>query len=103
MSSGALRIVPVPRWAKMSPILPTENTVRPASVSRSNFHKYRHSTAFTDYHEFADRSHNIIVEKGWEEVAQYAGDWLEGMLRLESSEELAEAREGVLAANRPRE
>ena len=75
----------------------------PASVSRSNFHKYRHSTAFTDYHEFADRSHNIIVEKGWEEVAQYARDWLDGMLRLESSEELAEAREGVLTANRPRE
>jgi len=72
----------------------------PAAVSRSNFHKYRHSTAFTDYHEFANLSHNIIVEEGWEEVAQYAGDWLDGMLRLESSEELAQARAGVLAANK---
>jgi len=56
----------------------------PASVSKSNFKKYKHSSAVTDYHEFADRSHNIILEKGWEEVADYANDWLKGVLHLET-------------------
>jgi pimeloyl-ACP methyl ester carboxylesterase len=71
----------------------------PASVSKSNFHKYTHSSAVTDYHEFADRSHNIILEKGWEEVADYASEWLKDVLHLETMAEPVPDRD-VLTSNR---
>ena len=33
------------------------------------------SPARTDFHQFADRSHFLAGEKGWEDVARYAIDW----------------------------
>lgn len=50
----------------------------PASVNRSNYRKYKNSTARTDFKEFAGRSHWIMAEPGWEEVAGYIVDWLSG-------------------------
>jgi len=49
--------------------------VVPASTVRAAFKLYRHSTAVTEYKEFAGRSHFLVGEPGWEEVADYALDW----------------------------
>lgn len=51
------------------------DVIMPASLNRKNFRKYRHSPAVTEYKEFAGRSHFIIGEAGWEQVADYALDW----------------------------
>jgi pimeloyl-ACP methyl ester carboxylesterase len=48
----------------------------PAHVSRSNFEHYQNSSARTDFHEFPGRSHLHIAYDGWEEVADYAANWL---------------------------
>lgn len=52
-----------------------KDVIMPAALNRKNFRKYRGSPAVTEYKEFPGRSHYIIAERGWEEVAQYALDW----------------------------
>jgi pimeloyl-ACP methyl ester carboxylesterase len=52
-----------------------KDVIMPASLNRKNFRKYRNSPAITEYKEFAGRSHFIIGEAGWAEVAGYALDW----------------------------
>jgi pimeloyl-ACP methyl ester carboxylesterase len=47
----------------------------PASVDRSTFRKYRNSKAITDFKEFPGRSHLIVAQEGWQEVAEYALRW----------------------------
>jgi pimeloyl-ACP methyl ester carboxylesterase len=47
-----------------------------ASMDLANFRKYARSNAVTDYHEFPGRTHWIVGQPGWEEVADYALDWL---------------------------
>ena len=47
----------------------------PAAVDRSTAEHYRKSAAVTDYKEFPGRSHFIVGQEGWEEVADYALDW----------------------------
>ncbi len=47
----------------------------PVPVTRSNFNRYRKSTAVTGYKEFPRRSHYTIGEPGWEQVADYALRW----------------------------
>ena len=53
---------------------------RDRTVSRSmvekTFGKYGVSTAVTELHVFADRPHFLIATRGWEEVADYAIDWV---------------------------
>jgi alpha-beta hydrolase superfamily lysophospholipase len=49
----------------------------PASVVRRTFGKYRKAAQVTDYAEFAGRTHWIIAEPGWEEVAGAIERWLE--------------------------
>jgi pimeloyl-ACP methyl ester carboxylesterase len=55
----------------------SEDVIMPASLNRKNFRKYRQSTAVTEYKEFPGRSHYIIAEKGWQEVADFAVHWAE--------------------------
>jgi hypothetical protein len=43
---------------------------------QSNYEKYHHSTAHIDLLEFADRTHWIIAQDGWEEVAGGIHTWL---------------------------
>ncbi len=57
-----------------------EDHIVPAAVTRSNFRKYRHSGAVTDFREFPGRSHLILVEQGWREVIDYAHEWLTRVL-----------------------
>lgn len=47
-----------------------------ASMNLANFRKYSRSTAVTDYREFPGRTHWIVGQPGWEEVADHAMDWL---------------------------
>jgi alpha-beta hydrolase superfamily lysophospholipase len=48
----------------------------PASLNKSNFARYKSSSSVTDYKEFAGRTHFIIGQKKWEEVADYVLAWL---------------------------
>jgi pimeloyl-ACP methyl ester carboxylesterase len=50
----------------------------PAVVDQSAAKRYRKSEAITEYKEFPGRSHFIIGQEGWEEVADYALDWAAG-------------------------
>jgi alpha-beta hydrolase superfamily lysophospholipase len=73
------------RWRNPArpPLLLTTGTLDRAvgaGMNRSNFKKYRRAPSRTDFHEFPGRSHWIIAEPGWEEVADYCLDWAEGAL-----------------------
>jgi pimeloyl-ACP methyl ester carboxylesterase len=48
----------------------------PAAMNRSNYAKYSDTAGVTEFKEFAGRAHFIAGQRGWEEVAAYAGDWL---------------------------
>lgn len=48
----------------------------PASLNESNYAKYKLSPSVTDFKEFAGRTHFIIGQKNWEEVADYVLAWL---------------------------
>jgi len=56
-----------------------------ARMNRANFKKYGKSTAITEFREFPGRSHWIIAEPGWEEVADFAIEWLERQTAAESA------------------
>ena len=47
----------------------------PASLNRSNYEKYK-GTFITDFKEFSERDHFLIGSRGWDEIADYALDWL---------------------------
>jgi len=53
-----------------------EDHIVPASVVRRNYRKYATSSAVTDFGEFAGRTHWIIAQEGWEEVAASALGWI---------------------------
>jgi len=48
----------------------------PASLNHSNYAKYKTSPSVTDFKEFAGRTHFLIGQKDWEEVADYVLAWL---------------------------
>lgn len=52
----------------------------PAALNRQNYQKYAQSRARTDFKEFPKRSHTLIMEPGWEEVASYVENWLQPLL-----------------------
>jgi len=52
-----------------------------ATMNLANFRKYARSTAVTDYRAFPGRTHWIVGQPGWEEVADYALDWLAKQVR----------------------
>jgi pimeloyl-ACP methyl ester carboxylesterase len=52
-----------------------KDVIMPAALNRKNRGKYHASPAVTDYKEFPGRSHFIIGERGWEEVADHALAW----------------------------
>jgi pimeloyl-ACP methyl ester carboxylesterase len=65
------------RRAPLLLISGAEDHIVPATMSRSNYEKYRDSSATTDFKEFHGRTHWIIAQQGWEEVAGYITGWLE--------------------------
>ena len=54
-----------------------EDRITPASVVRQVAKKYR---PVATYREFPAHAHWVIAEPGWEEVAEYAADWLDEVL-----------------------
>ena len=48
----------------------------PASLNHANAKKYRHAESITEIEEFPDRTHYIIGQEGWTEVADYVQEWL---------------------------
>ncbi len=48
----------------------------PAALNRSNYARYHHSPSVTDFKEFAGRTHFIIGQANWEEVAASVQQWL---------------------------
>jgi pimeloyl-ACP methyl ester carboxylesterase len=54
----------------------TDDHIIPAPLNRNNFTKYKQSSSVTDFKEFAGRTHFIIGQKNWEEVADYCLAWL---------------------------
>jgi len=47
-----------------------------ARMNRASYRRYARSNAVTDYKEFAGRTHWIIGQPGWEEVADHVMEWL---------------------------
>jgi pimeloyl-ACP methyl ester carboxylesterase len=52
-----------------------DDVIVPASLSRKIFRKHQASPCLSEYKEFPGRSHYIIAEQGWQEVADYALTW----------------------------
>jgi alpha-beta hydrolase superfamily lysophospholipase len=50
--------------------------VVPAKTTRTNFKLYHKSKAISEYKEFPGRSHFTVGQDGWEEVADYALNWV---------------------------
>ena len=54
---------------------------------------YRDSMAVTEYREFAGRTHFMIGQPGWEEVADQVIDWARGQQLMRAREQRRIARE----------
>jgi alpha-beta hydrolase superfamily lysophospholipase len=48
----------------------------PAALNKTNYSRYKSSASITDFKEFAGRTHFIVGQKNWEEVAAYILAWL---------------------------
>lgn len=48
----------------------------PAVVAKAAYKLYAGSGAITDFHEFPDRGHSLVLDHGWREVADVTLDWL---------------------------
>jgi pimeloyl-ACP methyl ester carboxylesterase len=66
--------------ARRAPLLlvaGAEDHIVPAAVVRRNHRKYGRSGSVTDFREFPGRTHWIIAQEGWQEVAGHIEGWLE--------------------------
>jgi pimeloyl-ACP methyl ester carboxylesterase len=52
-----------------------DNTVPPVLV-KSALRVYRKSAAVTEYKEFPNRGHSLVIDSGWRELAEYILNWL---------------------------
>lgn len=57
-----------------------KDVIMPAALSRKIHGKHKASPAVTEYKEFPGRSHYLIAEPGWEQVADYAIRWVESKI-----------------------
>jgi pimeloyl-ACP methyl ester carboxylesterase len=55
------------------------DNIIPPSLNEKNYKAYKNSEGRTDFKVFDGRGHYICGQKGWEEVADYAADWLKGL------------------------
>jgi len=70
-----------------------EDHLIPPRIVKANQRAYRHSTALTEYKEFPGRTHFIIGQNGWEEVANFVLDWSRGQEIAQEREQRRIARE----------
>jgi pimeloyl-ACP methyl ester carboxylesterase len=66
-----------PRRAPLLFIGGEKDVIMPAALSRKIYRKHSVSPVATAYKEFPGRSHYIIAERGWQEVANHALAWAE--------------------------
>lgn len=66
-------------WKKAHPplllIAGAADHIIPASLNESNYRRYQPSAGRTDFKVFPGRTHYLLAQEGWEEIAQYALDW----------------------------
>ena len=55
--------------------------ISPPAVVKANYKLYASSKPVSDYQEFAGRSHYILGQDGWQEVAEHALSWAEAHAR----------------------
>ncbi|MVM33551.1 alpha/beta fold hydrolase [Spirosoma sp. HMF4905] len=48
----------------------------PASLNYSNYKKYKDKNSVTDFKEFEGRTHFVLGQKNWQEVADYCLNWI---------------------------
>ena len=53
----------------------TKDHLVPSSLATKIFHLYKKSPSTTELKVFADRSHFLCGEPGWEEIADYSLNW----------------------------
>jgi hypothetical protein len=50
-------------------------------MNRANYRRYaNHPQAVVEFKEFPERSHALILEPGWEEVAEAVAGWLDKVI-----------------------
>ncbi|MCI0554241.1 MAG: alpha/beta hydrolase, partial [Anaerolineae bacterium] len=57
----------------------SDDKICPAPQIRVNYKLYGNSSVITDFKEFAGRTHWIIAQEGWQEVAEYILSWVDGI------------------------
>jgi pimeloyl-ACP methyl ester carboxylesterase len=67
-------------------IAASQDRLSPPSMVRANVRAYRDSIATTEYKEFPGRTHFMIAQSGWLEVADYALDWVRDQELLKQRE-----------------
>jgi len=80
-----------------------QDHVIPPRIVRANRKLYRHSSAITEYREFADRTHFIIGQSGWQEVANYSLDWARDQELIVEREQKRIARQVRMLQDRTRQ
>lgn len=53
-----------------------KDTTVPPVLVRSALKRYEGSGAVTEYKEFAGRGHSLVIDSGWQEIAEHALEWL---------------------------
>jgi pimeloyl-ACP methyl ester carboxylesterase len=64
----------------------SDDQVAPPAVVRANVRAYKNSLATTEYSEFPGRTHFLIAQPGWQQVADFALDWVCEQELLQSRE-----------------
>lgn len=54
-----------------------KDLIAEAGMTRAIYRKQKQAPSLTQYHEFPERSHWTALDKGWEEVADFALGWAE--------------------------
>ena len=65
-----------------------EDLLVPPILNRINYNLYQSSCAVTEYKEFQNRSHLIITQEGWEEVADFVLTWTHARTKRPSTHEM---------------
>ena len=56
-----------------------DDNIIPASLNESNFRKYSKNGSRTDYKVFPRRTHYLLNDDGWQEIADYILKWLHAL------------------------
>lgn len=77
---------------KRAPLLLTAGTsdrTIPLALNRANFRAYRKNPSRTDFLELPGRTHALLSDRGWREVADEIFGWLEKNAGIRASSEVA--------------